>query len=170
MVLRGDGRLPRWIRLYSRQARTNTCSHYYCIRCHRSPSPNTRRYTTGEAWNTAMHELFLSPADGDGTDMPAGTSCVESPTYEEMSDAWKVMVSQQTWRLGPFIRKGRCPFLRLALKQKEMRNSRQQVPAKMCHISPLLRVWRPPWINAGHRLSPGEILCFCTLQLGSPLS
>eukprot|EP00752_Nemacystus_decipiens_P007036 g6311.t1 len=49
------------------------------------------RYTTGEAWNTAMHELFLSPAAGDGTNMPAGTSCVESPTYEEMSGAWEVM-------------------------------------------------------------------------------
>lgn len=39
-----------------------------------------------------MHELFLSPAAGDGTDMPTGTSCVKSPTYEEMSDAWEVMV------------------------------------------------------------------------------
>lgn len=42
-----------------------------------------------------MHELFLSPTAGDGADMPAGTSCVESPTYEQMSDAWKVMVSNR---------------------------------------------------------------------------
>lgn len=63
-----------------------------------------RSYTTGEAWNTAMHELFLSPASGDGTDMPAGTSCVESPTYEEMSDAWEVMVSNRTVKLLVYSR------------------------------------------------------------------
>lgn len=60
-----------------------------------SRSGSSCRYTTGEAWNTAMHELFLSPAAGDGTDMPVGTSCVESPTYEEMSNAWEAMVSNQ---------------------------------------------------------------------------
>lgn len=61
-----------------------------------------------------MHELFLSPAAGDGTGMPAGTSCVQSPTYEEMSDAWEVMVSDRpvvaeaqttlaTWAVSSFL-------------------------------------------------------------------
>ena len=43
-----------------------------------------------------MHELFLSPDIGDGVAMPDGTSCVENPTYAEMSSAWERMVKTKT--------------------------------------------------------------------------
>lgn len=56
------------------------------------------RYTTGEAWNTAMHELFLKPEAGDGVPMPEGTSCIENPTYAQLSEAWEIEVNMPRFK------------------------------------------------------------------------
>lgn len=56
------------------------------------------RFTTGEGWNAVMYDLLLESIPGQ-EQMPHGLSCVDQPTFQQLSEARRI-TGDETFTIG----------------------------------------------------------------------